>query len=210
MGDKATPETGTTNAGEQPAQTDADPKSSETGDKFDAERAVKTIKNLADAVEDLKKQVKQQSKGQPAQQGGDLASQITDLTKQITDLKNEAAIAKRMSQVIARASAKDWNDPYDAWLLIKDSLDESGDLDGVDEALDALALAKPYLTKTPDGKPNPSAQPAGEKPADKGKKPSPGNPGKTGKLSRADLERMSAEEINRRWEEVQATLTSTA
>jgi hypothetical protein len=88
-------------------------------------------------------------------------SEMEKLQKQLDEIKAEKEQALKNAQaiqikaaVIAKASALNFNDPYDAYALVDISQFEVSDegVSGVDEALTELAESKPYMIKK--AKPN--------------------------------------------------------
>lgn len=94
---------------------------------------------------------------------------------------------KRQIRVQRIATALGWKDPTDAYLYIEDEEDMD------DDRLTEAALTR--VAKRKDWLVNPKKATGG---------PSPGNG--TGGLTMEDIKRMSQDEINRRWDEVQKVM----
>lgn len=137
-------------------------------------------------------------------------SEADKAKKELEDLRgyksstSEAVKALNLQMSVERAARKlGIVDEEAAFALMDKSKVSYGDdgrpdADTVQAALDALLTAKPWL------KPAPAAPAAPQAPSLK-----TANPGKTpiaGALTQEDLRRMTQEEINARWDEVQATL----
>jgi hypothetical protein len=172
-------------AGQQPAPeppaADAD-----GGEEFDKQRAMELIRKLRAKEKELERLQAAEQKRQ--------AEQMTETER----LKAEKAAAeKRAAEALAKASQRlaraavieaaaraGFNDPSDAWLMVRENLtiNEDGEVEGLDRALNRLAKDKPYLLGAP-------ARTA---------PPSPGNPGLAPKLTADDLNKMTPEEYAER------------
>lgn len=78
------------------------------------------------------------------------------------------------SMVLVKASSAGFNDPADAWQFLdrsKVKINDAGEVEGIEKALEELAKAKPYLLKEPDQKQRPNGTPPGKAPASGNKKP---------------------------------------
>lgn len=97
----------------------------------------------------------------------------------------------RAEAAIAREAAKTGVDPALLTKLVHDSVeyDTSGKPTNIDAAVAAALQQWPHL------KPAPAAPPVGAS-----------NPGRTNKLTIEDVKRMSPDQINNRWDEVQIVL----
>jgi hypothetical protein len=106
-----------------------------------------------------------------------------------------------LASVKAEAALAGFRDPADAWNMLDRAavkLGEDWTVEGLAEALQKLAEAKPYLLK--DSAPpadRPDVLPA--KPQPKPKPPSPGIPGSELRLTKEDLAKMPPEDFARQW-----------
>jgi len=126
-----------------------------------------------------------------------MQDQVNRLTTDLSSSDSRVKDAYLEVAVVNAATKLGIVDPDAAYrLLDKRQVEYDGDRPtNIDALLTALVEAKPYLkapTKGGGGGPTPSTT----QPATGGKKP----------LTREDVERMSSEEINERWDEVQKVL----
>jgi hypothetical protein len=97
------------------------------------------------------------------------------------------------SAVVGAAARSGFNDPEDAWRMVDHGeleVDEAGQVQGVEDALQALRRAKPYLVRASAPQVAPT-NPVGQRP-----------------LTKEQIRLMSQDEINRRWDEVEKALGS--
>ena len=97
------------------------------------------------------------------------------------------------SAVVGAAARAGFNDPDDAWRMVDHGeleIDETGQVLGVEDALQTLRKAKPYLVRASAPSVAPT-NPVGQRP-----------------LTKEQIRAMSHDEINRRWDEVEKALGS--
>lgn len=119
-----------------------------------------------------------------------LKADLAAAQRQIAEREAQVAEQRLRSAVLAAAARQGFVDPEDAFrMLDREALGENGSVDGIEEALGALRKAKPYLVRS-------AASPALQ----------PTNPAGQRSLTKADVAGMTADEINRRWDEVEKVL----
>lgn len=137
----------------------------------DLAEAKKHIKELNRESTDRRKKLEALEKTESERKAAEL-SETDKLKAQVEQATKdrEQALAKAnerviRSEVIAKAAALNFNDPTDAFALVDKSKfkvdEESGEVEGVEDALKMLAKAKPYMlkNKTPTlGPTNPGGQ----------------------------------------------------
>lgn len=164
-------------------------------DIADAERA----RIRAEQAARKAKQEARQERQRKAQESGDLEAlrrehdaEIADLNEQLESAREAAAVheftldqERRVNRVQRLASQLNFRDPSDAIALLDD--DDTGDDKSAERALRRLAQKKPYLVDRKKG-----GLPMG----------GAGGP----RLTMQDVKRMSSDEINDRWTEVQEVM----
>jgi hypothetical protein len=121
-----------------------------------------------------------------------LKADLAAAQRQVAEREAQVAEQQLRSAVLAAAARHGFVDPEDAFRMLDReelALGENGSVDGIEEALGALRKAKPYLVRS-------AASPALQ----------PTNPAGQRSLTKADVAGMTADEINRRWDEVEKVL----
>lgn len=121
-----------------------------------------------------------------------LKADLAAAQRQLTEREAQVAEQRLRSAVLTAAARQGFVDPEDAFRMLDRealALGENGAVDGIEEHLVALRKAKPYLVRS-------AAAPALQ----------PTNPAGQRSLTKADVAGMTADEINRRWDEVEKVL----
>lgn len=120
-----------------------------------------------------------------------LRADLATLQAQVAERDRAMAEQRLRSQIISSAAKLGFNDPEDAYRMLdlQEFTVENGTADGIDEGLAALRKAKPYLARQAGAPAVAPTNPAGQR-----------------TLTKADVAGMSADEINRRWDEVEKVL----
>lgn len=159
------------------------------------------VKKLRAEAADYRKKLRELE----AQVKSEADAKLTDaekLNKRLADLERQQADAQRERQerttryeVMLAAGKVGIVDPEAAYRLLDLKVlefDDEGNPQNVEAALGDLLKAKPFLAGTPMPAGGASTNPAA---------------GRATRLTRDDIKKMSPEEINRRWDEVQAVLS---
>lgn len=154
------------------------------GERFDAEY----VKGLRSEAAGYRKRLRELEAQAKAAEEAKL-SESERMRKRLEELESQAqsfAEEKLRYEVMLAAGRLGIVDPEAAFrLLDREELGEDGDIESV---LREMLAKRPYLGGRPPSSPTNPAK------------------GKTARLSREDVARMSAGEVNRRWDEVQAAL----
>ena len=121
-----------------------------------------------------------------------LKADLAAAQRQIAEREAQVAEGRLRSAVLAAAARQGFVDPEDAFRMLDReelALGENGSVDGIEEALGSLRKAKPYLVRSAASPPLQPTNPAGQR-----------------SLTKADVAGMTADEINRRWDEVEKVL----
>lgn len=121
-----------------------------------------------------------------------LKADLAAAQRQIAEREAQVAEGRLRSAVLTAAAKQGFVDPEDAFRMLERdelALGENGSVDGIEEALGALRKAKPYLVRSASAQPIQPTNPAGQR-----------------SLTKADVAGMTADEINRRWDEVEKVL----
>lgn len=168
---------------------------------FDKDRAMNTIRRLREEIKGLRQQARVEAEAAQAQ---------------LSAAQQEARQVMMRATLVAQAARAGFHDPEDAWRMVdagKLSIDTSGAVSGIAEALTEVASAKPYLIRpggsgaqiTPPGMlgaPGTQAAPGILTRTSL----SAGNPASTTRVSLDDIRHMTPDEINRNWEQIRQVL----
>lgn len=202
--------------GEKPENEDVDKTETEgaqgseskTEEPFDKDRAMKTIRRQREELRDMEKSLKTLKQDKADREAEELSEadrlkkQNAALEARVAELETQGKEAAVRTAIIAAAAKAGFNDPNDAVSMVDRKALKVGDdeIEGLDDALKALAKDKPYLLKAQQ-----------EQPQQQGKTqnktmPSAGNPANSGKISLDDVRNMTPEEINRNWDKIKGVL----
>jgi hypothetical protein len=161
-------------------------------DRLIQDRLEREKKKYAD-YDDLKKSAKQLQDIQNSHKTDleKLQDQISELQGKFTAAELEARTNLLKSAIISAAAKLDFNDPQDAYRLLntaKLSIEDDGAIKGLEDALLKLAQEKPYLKKQAQVKINPT------------------NPTSGDRLTLDAIKKMTPEQINARWDDVQKVM----
>lgn len=139
-------------------------------DRIVRERLARQKEQYAD-YDTLKADAEQYRQAQEARKSAEqkLAEQLKAAEQRAAEVERTAQERLLRAEIIAQAAALNFAAPADAYALLdKSSLtpDESGNFNGIGEALKALAEAKPYLLKTRAPQVNPTNPNQGQPPAE--------------------------------------------
>lgn len=162
--------------GQAPETPDTDgqvPQGTTEAAQLDAEALAKEVKALRKEAAGWRNKLRQAEEEAEARK----RAEMTELERVKADLEAERkarqeaddrrqALALR-TQVVTAAARMNFADPEDALRMLDQSaleVDDAGNIDGLDAALNALAKAKPYLIKTTTGTISPTNPVGGKQP----------------------------------------------
>ena len=160
---------------------------------FDAAYVQKIRREAAEyrkRLRELEKALKEKEEAELSEQEK-LRRRVAEYEARLAELERERQERTLQYEVKLRAAAMGIVDPDAAWRLLDLAaieFDEDGTPTNIDEALQALVQAKPYLK----GQTAPPMAPT--------------NPPRGKRLTLEDIKRMSPEEINKNWDAVQEVL----
>jgi hypothetical protein len=162
---------------------------------FDRNRAMNTIRKMREEIRELRQRARDEAETAQAQ---------------LSAAQQESRQVLIRAALVAQAARAGFHDPEDAWRMVdsgKLSIDTSGAVSGIAEALAELASAKPYLIRQGGSGaqiPIPGAQAA---PGVLTRTSlSAGNPASTTRVTLDDIRHMTPDEINRNWEQIRQIL----
>lgn len=167
------------------------------GQQLDAESLMVELRKVRREAAKYRTELRklQEAQAAPAATGDD---DVERLRADLAATRSQMAERERLFQeqtlrsaVVGAAARAGFNDPDDAWRMIDHEeleIDEAGQVQGIDDALQALRKAKPYLVRGSAPQVAPT-NPVGQRP-----------------LTKEQIRMMSQDEINRRWDEVEKAL----
>lgn len=179
--------------GQAPAQEDGQPE-----EQLDAASLMAELKRVRREAARYRTELRQlQTQSEEAQRAqlpevDRLKADLAAAQRQLTEREAQVAEGRLRSAVLTAAAKQGFVDPEDAFRMLERdelALGENGSVDGIEEALGALRKAKPYLVRSASAQPIQPTNPAGQR-----------------SLTKADVAGMTADEINRRWDEVEKVL----
>jgi regulator of replication initiation timing len=180
--------------GQVPESGETPEPSNEQNEKFDSERAMRTIRAQREEFKTLKAEleaIKLKAEREKLSETERLTAERDELKAKLAQAEQTANERALKGDIILNAAKLGFNDPADAWAMI-----DRGTLgDNIEEALTALAKSKPYLLKT-----TPTTQAASTAP-----KASTGNPARTA-LTMDAVKNMTADQVAANWSQIEPLL----
>ncbi len=192
----------TINNGDQVSQDQTATEGQETEEEFDKERALATIRKLRESEKLAKQYAKELEslRGQLKQHEEAKLSETERLRQRVAELQGESkakaiTIQEKVTKYSVMLAAQKLGivDPEAAYKLLDPSdieYDDDGEPKNIEKLLRSMLEKRPYLAGGTGGSGNPT------------------NPGgnKGSKLTMADIRKMTPEQINARWAEVQEAM----